>query len=65
MNVTFKPAAQTDADLLVGFMRALYAHDQIAFDEEVARRGLTQLGADESLGRVWLIEVDGAAAART
>jgi ribosomal protein S18 acetylase RimI-like enzyme len=62
MNVTFKPAAQGDADLLVVFMRALYAHEQIAFDEQVARNGLAQLFADESLGRVWLIEVDSAAA---
>ena len=62
MNITFKPAAQRDADLLVGFMRGLYAHDQIAFDEQVARTGLAQLLADESLGRVWLIEANGEAA---
>ena len=62
MNVNFKPAAPADLESLVGFMHALYAHDQIAFDEQVARQGLAQLVADESLGRVWLIAVDEVAA---
>ena len=61
MNITFKPATHAEADLLVGFMRALYAHDRIAFDEQTALEALAQLVGDESLGRVWLIEVDGAA----
>ena len=62
MEVNFKPAARADTEQVIGFMRALYAHDQIAFDEQVARQGLAQLVADESLGRVWLIAVDEVAA---
>jgi diamine N-acetyltransferase len=59
MNVNFKPAAVADLELLVGFMRALYAHDEIAFDEAVARRATVELLNDETKGRVWLIEADG------
>ncbi len=62
MQVNFKPAAHADIDTLLGFMRGLYAHDEIAFDEAVARAGLAQLLNDESLGRVWLLAAEGAAA---
>jgi diamine N-acetyltransferase len=58
MNVNFKPAAHDDLELLVGFMRALYAHDEIAFNEAVARRATVALLSDEALGRIWLIEAD-------
>jgi len=59
MNVNFKPAAVADLELLIGFMRALYAHDEIAFDEAVARRATVELLNDETKGRVWLVEADG------
>jgi GNAT superfamily N-acetyltransferase len=59
MNVNFKPAVVADHELLVSFMRALYAHDEIAFDETVARRATVELLNNETKGRVWLIEADG------
>lgn len=62
MDIAFKPATHADVDTLVAFMRGLYAHDEIAFEEAVAHDGLTQLINDESLGRVWLIVADGAPA---
>ena len=62
MDVTFRPAAPDDLELLIELMRGLYEHDRLPFDEQVARRGTQQLMADESLGRIWLIETDGAAA---
>ena len=62
MEVNFKPAAAPDSKLLICMMRGLYEHDQLEFDEQAARGGLTQLLGDEALGRVWLIEVDGAPA---
>src|ERR1041384_6011913 len=62
MSVNFKPAAPVDLDALIGLMRELYAHDQIAFDEAVARRAANELLLNERLGRIWLIEVDGAQA---
>ena len=62
LEVNCKPAAAADSDLLISMMRGLYEHDQLEFDEQAARGGLTQLLGDEALGRVWLIEVDGAPA---
>ena len=62
VEVNFKPAAPPDAEQLIGLMRGLYEHDRLDFDEVVAREGLAQLLADERLGRVWLVETDGAAA---
>ena len=59
MNVNFKPATVADLELLVGFMRALYAHDEIAFNEAIARRATVELLNDETKGRVWLVEADG------
>ena len=62
VEVNFKPAAPADGELLISMMRGLYEHDQLEFDEQAARGGLMQLLGDEALGRVWLIEVDGAPA---
>jgi len=56
MGAHFRPAAPADTDLLVGLMRGLYEHERLDLDEQVARNGLAQLLADESLGHVWLIE---------
>ena len=55
MNITFTLATQADLDLLLEFMREFYAHEQIAFDERVARAAMGGLISDRSLGRVWLI----------
>ncbi len=62
MDVNFKPATHADVETILGFMRGLYTHDQIVFEEEAARTSLAQLLADASLGRVWLIEAEGTAA---
>ena len=62
MEVNFKPAAPADSELFIPMMRGLYEHDQLEFDEQAARGGLAQLLGEEALGRVWLIEVDGAPA---
>ncbi len=42
----------------MGLIQAYYAHDHIAFDEPSIRQGLAVLLADESLGRVFLLEVE-------
>lgn len=42
-------------------MRDFYAHEAIAFDQERAARALKGLFADESLGRIFLIEREGEA----
>ncbi len=62
ITVNFRQAGAAEADLLVTLMRELYAHERIEFAERVARKALAQLLADETLGRVWLIEVDDGAA---
>lgn len=55
MDTTFRIAARADADLLVRFMRELYEHDHLPFDEPAARQALEKILQDYSLGRVWLI----------
>ena len=57
----FRLARDSDADLLLEFMRAYYAFDGHGFDLEKARMALTGLLRDDSLGRAWLI-LDGDAA---
>ena len=59
MDVAFKLAEVADVELLVEFMREFYEFDQHAFDEGAARSALRQILNDDSLGRVWLIQVNG------
>ena len=61
MELTFRVAGHADIDILLGFMRQYYAHDQLAFDQPAARRALEGLVGDPSLGRVWLISDEGKA----
>ena len=61
MELTFRVAGHADIDILLGFMRQYYAHDQLAFDQPAARRALEGLVGDPSLGRVWLISDEGQA----
>jgi GNAT superfamily N-acetyltransferase len=56
MGITFKIAADAGLDVLLNFMRELYKHDHLPFDEAVARQALEKILQDHSLGRVWLIE---------
>ena len=62
MGTNFKPAGESDADTILGFMRELYAMDGTTpLEEEKARRALLGIVRDPALGRVWVIQ-DGAEA---
>jgi hypothetical protein len=52
---SFQLAEESDAAVLLNFMRAYYAFDGHAFDEQKARSALIPLLRDSKLGRVWLI----------
>ena len=56
MQATFKPAEASGLDALLPMIRALCEHDGTPFDERAVGRALALVLADESLGRVWLIE---------
>jgi diamine N-acetyltransferase len=52
----FKPATSDDVETLIVMMRDLYAHDGLApLDEAAARRALSGVIGDDTLGRVFLI----------
>jgi diamine N-acetyltransferase len=51
----FRLAVESDADILLSFMRAYYAFDGHGFDDAKARGALTALLRDGNLGRTWLI----------
>jgi len=51
----FRVAVESDADVLLEFMRAYYAYDGHGFDYEKAHVALTALLRDAQFGRVWLI----------
>jgi len=55
----FRVAVESDADVLLEFMRAYYDFDGHGFDHDKARQALTALLRDAQFGRVWLI-LDGA-----
>lgn len=59
MDVTFRLAGVSDVGPLLEFMREFYEFDRLAFDGRAARSALQKILGDDSLGRVWLIEVDG------
>lgn len=61
MKLAFELAKSADTDMLLQFMQEFYAFDHLEFEEEGARRALTTLLNDASLGRVWLICADGVA----
>jgi ribosomal protein S18 acetylase RimI-like enzyme len=56
----FRLAVESDADLLLEFMRDYYAFDGHGFDQEKARVALATLLRDAQFGRAWLI-LDGSA----
>jgi diamine N-acetyltransferase len=62
MNPVAKAADRSDVDVLLGLRRAFCRHEHLPFDEGAARSALEGLLVDGSLGRVWLICFDGAAA---
>ncbi len=59
MEPTFRIAADSDLEPIVAFMREFYAQEGTPLDEAKARRALTGIVRDWSLGEVWLI-LDGA-----
>lgn len=59
MEVAFRLARDADVDLLEEFVREFYEFDGHAFEGRVARAALREILSDDSLGSVWLIEVEG------
>jgi len=55
MDPKFRVAIESDAPVLLQFMREYYAFDGHAFDESRASAALLQFLRDSSLGRAWLI----------
>ena len=51
----FKPATPDDIETLIAMMREFYAHEDLTFDEAIARRALRGIVGDETFGRVFLI----------
>lgn len=51
----FRVATESDADLLLDFMRSYYAFDGHGYDREKARRALVPLLGNPGYGRAWLI----------
>jgi GNAT superfamily N-acetyltransferase len=61
LQIELSDAVLSDLDLLVGFVRELYAHEEIVFDEGRIRGALSGLIGDPSLGGAYLIKRDGRA----
>ena len=61
MEATFRSAASSNVETLVKFMRGLYEHDHLPFDEPRARAGLEKILHDDAVGRVWMILDEGEA----
>lgn len=55
MDPIFRPATETDADLLLGMMREYYAYDGHTYDEPHARVALLNFLREPSFGLAWLI----------
>lgn len=58
MNPSFRMATDDDIERILAFMRDFYAIDAYPFDDQIARRALTDLIHTPAFGRVWLIDVD-------
>lgn len=58
MKLTFLIATDKDLDTLLDFMEKLYAIDNDPFDKEEAKSAVTRLIKDNSLGYLWLIQLD-------
>jgi GNAT superfamily N-acetyltransferase len=59
MASLFKVAQPSDLETLVPLVRDYYEYDRHYFDESIVRAALTWFLNDETLGRAWLIEVNG------
>jgi len=58
MDVNFIHAELSNAETLLVLMREFYEYEELPFNESAARKALTQILTDESLGKVWLIQRD-------
>ncbi|MFN8207329.1 MAG: GNAT family N-acetyltransferase [Bacteroidales bacterium] len=58
MNSYFRPATPDDIQLLLEMMEAFYSIDRYPFDSRLTGINLEEFIADESLGRIWMVEVD-------
>jgi diamine N-acetyltransferase len=58
----FKPATADDIEALIPMMRELYAHEDLSFDESIARRALAGVIGDGALGHVFLLLLENAVA---
>jgi GNAT superfamily N-acetyltransferase len=56
MEISFRLAQPSDAELLMEFIQEFYEYDQHPFDDYTVRSALLKLLSDEPLGRVWLIQ---------
>jgi diamine N-acetyltransferase len=54
-DTVFKSATPDDIEALIPMMRELYAHEDLSFDESIARRALAGVIGDGTLGRVFLL----------
>ena len=55
MQAEFQRASAGDIPTLLALMREFYAHEELAFDEAVARQALLGLLQNEAYGRAFLI----------
>jgi GNAT superfamily N-acetyltransferase len=55
----FVPAGLSDVERLVGWAAELYQQEGIPFDAGTVRQALAELIEDATLGRVWLLIVEG------
>lgn len=65
LELRFQPLAPADFESLFGMMREFYVHEEMPFDETVARQALLKMLDNDSLGRVFLIYAGGEIAGYT
>jgi ribosomal protein S18 acetylase RimI-like enzyme len=58
MNQYFRPATPDDIPQLLEMMEAFYSIDKYPFDSLLTSRNLEEFIGDESLGRIWMVEVE-------
>jgi hypothetical protein len=58
MTTHFQLAAEKDTPLLVEMMREFYQHENLVWDEEIARSGLHKLFRDPGLGSAYIVLTD-------
>jgi ribosomal protein S18 acetylase RimI-like enzyme len=58
-DVTFRLATEEDVESVLGLMRQYYEEDGYPFSESRARKAVLGLMADQSLGRLWVMETEG------